>query len=171
MNAPSSAFAMFRSVENDLAYCGAVVSRLAETQGRVFTAIDPRHHSVTIPGQDKEGHYTKFFYRYEDNPLVVRSDAINLGIDALRVTLRAEALAREAVLTLDARPPDEERDALLKKAQYYADVLTGFHREAWDIREPASDDYSQRELHARLVAKRKIYGMIGRKNAETKNFY
>ena len=76
------------NVERALAFCSIVAGgRLASG---AFKTIDPRYHSLSVPCQDSEAKPYNFIYSYAENPLIVRSDAINIGIDALRATLRAE---------------------------------------------------------------------------------
>lgn len=166
------AFQKRRTPEQDLAFCATVVERLGATNGKAYAPIDPRYHSLATPETEKDGVKSKFVYSYADNPLIVRSNAINIGIDNLRVTLRAEALAREALIALDGRE-DEDAVMMLKNAQKFANLLTTFHRVVWGIAEPASDDYAQREMHAQAAAKRKVKAIeTGRhQDAKTEEFY
>lgn len=117
-----------------------------------YFPIMPERHTVTMG--DMEARVT---YTCEDKPHMVLSSARNLGLDALRLTLKAEAWAREIAVELDEK---EQRTAdendYFKVASAFANHFAKFHLTAWSIREPASLDPEQREFQAQAVVKRVI---------------
>lgn len=97
-------------------------------------------------------------YTYAQNPDIVISIAKSTAADNLRATLRAEAESRDIALRMDEMPArDQHQEMLFVAANRFANALTVFHRDVWHIHEPASMDYSQRNLQALAVVKRTVY--------------
>lgn len=111
-----------------------------------------RAHKLNV-GSSREPDWVTF----ESDPNMVFSSARNDSLQRLSVTLRAEAYANALAVQLEEQPLlDEEDEACLRYLKGFANQLTRFHREAWGILEPASQDMEQREAQAELVVKRVI---------------
>lgn len=124
-----------------------------------YLPIDPQRHTVSVGSNYEKSRHT---YTFEERPDIVFSNAQQLGIDALRATLKAEAWMRELAVELDEKPErTADEDVLFRMASAFANQLARFHLTGWSIREPASLDSEQRELQARAVVKRAVVAPLG----------
>lgn len=129
----------------------SLISGLVGSNKHYFP-IHPERHTVTVGEMDN-----RITYTCEDRPNLVLSSARQHGLDALRVTLKAEAWAREIAVELDEKEHrSEEEEDYFKVASAFANHFAKFHLSAWSIREPASLDPEQREIQAQAVVKRVI---------------